>query len=627
VTISFDALGLLLAQEINTGGSLRYVEAVAITFLFLALFGWIGGRIATDIDRPWIQRFVVWGYLAKVFGSLARYWMVTGLYEAGDSYSYHFAGQGFATVWRSLNVPVSTSGGQGTAFTEVVTGFLYAIYRPTFLGGFLIFATLAFVGQLLFYTAFRRWFGPTKQRLYAIAVFFFPSLVFWPSSIGKDALMVCFLGIAAYGASRLLFTYKIFGSGLIIALGLVLAAGVRPHVAGMFAISLVLAVLLGKAPDKRRGIPKKPVILIGAVAGAALVLATFSTTFEVGIAADSTQGDIGDFLEDVSQQTAQGGSQIEGIAITTPSRLPIAIVTVLFRPLIHEGTNLQMLISALEGTALLFLVIWKFPQIWRNKGLLRRKAYMTMCCFYTGGFIIGFSAINNLGILARQRVQLIPLFLALVIGLGWPEEPEAEGPDDEDFGAKVPLPPRQPGYTVSRRAPGQMDAAATDSASPGESQAEEELSAPAEGTGMEPSEELISPHHEAPTVPVTATSVNDRSDDDSSTATAGEDTEPSEELISPHHEAPAVPVIAASENGRFNGEVADTARISELKNPEEKKKSGRHISREPSVRDRIRPLVVELRIADPEISIREIARRVEASPSTVRRVLLEEDLN
>ena len=39
--------------------------------------------------------------------------------------------------------------------------------------------------------------------------------------------------------------------------------------------------------------------------------------------------------------------------------------------------------------------------------------------FYMGGFIVAFSAINNLGILARQRVQLLPMFLALLVALTW----------------------------------------------------------------------------------------------------------------------------------------------------------------------------------------------------------------
>ena len=57
--------------------------------------------------------------------------------------------------------------------------------------------------------------------------------------------------------------------------------------------------------------------------------------------------------------------------------------------------------------------------MWRNKRMLREKPYLMMCFFYTGGFIIAFSAILNLGILARQRVQMLPMFLALLVALSW----------------------------------------------------------------------------------------------------------------------------------------------------------------------------------------------------------------
>jgi hypothetical protein len=38
---------------------------------------------------------------------------------------------------------------------------------------------------------------------------------------------------------------------------------------------------------------------------------------------------------------------------------------------------------------------------------------------YTIGFVVAFSAIFNLGILARQRVQVLPFLLAALVGLGW----------------------------------------------------------------------------------------------------------------------------------------------------------------------------------------------------------------
>ena len=420
----------VLAQEAATGGG---VDGFVLAILFLIAVGWVGGRLAGREERAWLPRIVTWAYAAKLVGAFARYYMVTVLYETGDSLRYHEVGSGFANVWRGFVVPVSTAGNPGTGMTEVITGFLYAPYTPSVLGGFIIFATISFAGQLLFYAAFRRWFDTDKKKLYAKAVLFLPSLVFWPSSIGKDALMVFFLGLTTYGASRLLQRYE-FSSLLFIVPGLALAAGIRSHVAGIMGLAIVLALLLGKTPRKLQGSPKRAIMLGLSVVGAAAVLAIFASSFSVSLEGGSGTQDPTAFLEDVSEQTAQGGSEITGGAVASPSQIPLATLTVLFRPLIHEGRSAQVLLSAMEGTTLLLITIWKLPTMWRNRRLLREKPVVLLAFFYTGGFIIGFSAILNLGILARQRVQVLPLFLALLVGLGWNEakdsdQPEAPRPD------------------------------------------------------------------------------------------------------------------------------------------------------------------------------------------------------
>jgi hypothetical protein len=401
-----------------TSGSNPGFEVVVFAIIFGVVFAWVGKAMVTKQDKKWLPGLVMWAFAAKMVGVVARWWMVAVLYGGGDSIRYHDAGVAFANIWRSLSIPVSTTGGEGTAFTEVATGLIYAPYTPSYLGGFVLFAVLSFIGQLLFYAAFRPWSQPERLKTYAYAVFFLPSLVFWPSSIGKDALMVLFLGIAAYGASRLLHGYT-FSSLLILGPGLYLAAQIRPHVAAILGLALMLALLLGSPPKKFERSPKRATVILFSIAGAALAVAAFASTFNVSVEGGSGTQDAGAFLEDVSEQTGQGGSEIEGAAVTSPARLPLAIITVLFRPLIHEGTSAQMLLCALEGTALLIFTIWKFPVMWRNKGLLRQKPYLLMCFFYTGGFIIAFSAFQNLGIMARQRVQVFPMLLALLVALTW----------------------------------------------------------------------------------------------------------------------------------------------------------------------------------------------------------------
>ena len=44
---------------------------------------------------------------------------------------------------------------------------------------------------------------------------------------------------------------------------------------------------------------------------------------------------------------------------------------------------------------------------------------MLLSLAFTGAFVIAFSSIFNLGILARQRSQVIPFLLVVIVGLGW----------------------------------------------------------------------------------------------------------------------------------------------------------------------------------------------------------------
>lgn len=462
------------------------VAVLALVFFFIT--GWLAKMMATKKDRSWLPGLVMWAFAAKMVGSLARFWMVTVLYGSGDSYRYHIFGVINSNVWRGFAVPESTAGGQGTAFTEVVTSFLYALYTPSFLGGFVIFAFLSFLGQLFFFAAFRPWFGQEKVKLYAYAVLFFPSLVFWPASIGKDALMVFGLGMATYGVSRLLRDYEI-GNIVFIGLGLFLAVSIRPHVAGIFGIAMVLGMLLGKAPRKMQGHPKRALMILTALAGAAVLVASFSTTFGVTVEGGGSTQDAGEFLADVNEQTGQGGSEIEGGGIASPAQLPLAIITVLFRPLLHEGRSAQVIVSALEGTAMLGLVVWKFPTIWRNKRLIRQKPLLMVCFFYTGGFVLAFSAILNLGILARQRVQVLPFFLALIVALAWNE------PKEEDETLEQPVDQRllrQPRPAVARTPTGKRLAG-----TPVERAAQPPRSGPA-GVQQRPARRPVSGRHQSP---------------------------------------------------------------------------------------------------------------------------------
>ncbi|MCY0541578.1 hypothetical protein OVW21_26490, partial [Klebsiella pneumoniae] len=88
------------------------------------------------------------------------------------------------------------------------------------------------------------------------------------------------------GASRLLRTYQ-FSSLLLIAPGIYFASQVRPHVAGMITIALVLAAIFGKPPLEYRSNPKRALMVGMAMLGVVFTLATFSADF--GVTVDQTR--------------------------------------------------------------------------------------------------------------------------------------------------------------------------------------------------------------------------------------------------------------------------------------------------------------------------------------------------
>ena len=74
-----------------------------------------------------------------------------------------------------------------------------------------------------------------------------------------------------------------------------------------------------------------------------------------------------------------------------------------------------MLVSALEGLVLIGLVIWRRRQIWNSLRNARRNRLIgfsiTFLVLYAT--MLGF-AIANLGIIARQRVLVLPMLLLLL---------------------------------------------------------------------------------------------------------------------------------------------------------------------------------------------------------------------
>lgn len=410
------------------GGLLGWVEArtMALLLVLTIPIALIARTFGRDGDREWIPKVVIAGYAAKIVASSARYWVLVELYGgSGDATGYHGSGVKNAPIWRSFELPPPTGlldYWTGTDFVDKLTGLLYVPHVPTMLGGFYIFATLAFFGQILFYATFRRSFSKAGLKWFAFLIFFYPNIAYWPSSIGKDALMLMFIGIASYGIVRLFEDYRPRWLPVLM-FGVAGAGIIRSHMALLIMLSLGAAIALGRRPKLKAANFRRLVSLAGMAlvlaAAVAFVIQDFGIDLSGGINQQLVEEELDPVFENVEEQTDKGGSSVEGSAIRSVADVPAAIIRVLFSPLPYEAHNFQALLSAVfEGAFLAGLFVWRMPAIIRNFRRKWREPYMTYALVFVVGFIFGHSAVLNLGLMTRQRSQVMGLLLVVLVEMG-----------------------------------------------------------------------------------------------------------------------------------------------------------------------------------------------------------------
>jgi hypothetical protein len=327
-----------------------------------------------------------------------------------DATTYHRYGVVLSQQYRRGDFDVVLGAGSAsTHFMKLVTGVVYTVTGPTRIGGFAVFATASFWGLYLVLRAFQIALPAGDAKRYALLIFFLPSMLFWPSSIGKEAWMTLALGLIAYGAARI-FTHQRRGY-LPLLLGLAAALTVRPHV----AVVVIAALFAGYLVRPRHrfaafggSFGKVVGVLVLAVIG---VIAAQQMQDALHLGSSSS---FNEALDVAQERTDEGGSSFAAARIHSPLDVPWAAVTVLFRPFPFEADNAQSMVSALEGLALIGLFAASARRLTRVPALALRSPYVAFAFVYSMIFVFAFSSFGNFGIITRQRVQLFPFVLVLL---------------------------------------------------------------------------------------------------------------------------------------------------------------------------------------------------------------------
>lgn len=408
------AYAVVVAWAANWASYSAWIAMVLLPLLFLVSGPMLVRAGRRDPDPRFLKLLVI-AFVLKALSTVARYLMAFIFYGGvADAAGYDANGARLAESYRLglFNADIGRNF-IGTGFMRVLTGVIYTITGQSIYMSFALLSWMGFWGLYFLYRAFRVALPDCDARRYALLVLFLPSMLFWPSSLGKEAWMTLGIGLAAYGSALLLSGDRRWPVPLL--LGFTATALVRPHITAALFVALVGAYLAGKSPKASTELTP----LVRTVASVVLLAGAYFTVHQaadfLGVS-DVNAGSVDAAIDDTAKSTNTGDSSFHSDKVRSPADFPRAAVTVLFRPFPFEASNAQMLIASAEGSLLILLFIRSAPRLRSLRQRLRRQPYLFLCLFYAGMFIYAFSNFSNFGILTRERVQVMPfvlVFLAL----------------------------------------------------------------------------------------------------------------------------------------------------------------------------------------------------------------------
>jgi hypothetical protein len=408
--IVFFVIGLMFAAS-NYDAMVSMFLGVGLVAISLPA---LSRQATRENDSRLFWLLVIALMLKLVVGAVVQLYVINEAYGGvADSNAYYRDGWILARRFRELNFDTGFTTLIGTNFANLLTGIVLSVIGSAKTGAFMFFSWMGFWGLFLFYRAFVIAVPEGRSRSYARLVFFLPTLLFWPSAIGKDAWMVLAVGIGTFGCARIL-TGHILRGLVITGIGMWMTAMVRPYIGAMLGLGLAVAYIMRRPrEDLRELAPVAKAIALIVLVGVALIVVGRSERFlqDRGF---QNPTDINSSQRTLQARTYTGGSSFVPSLLTSPRRAPAAIVTVVFRPILTDAETSQEFIAGLEGTLMLLFVIARSRWIIAALRSVRRQPFVVLAIVYTGLFVLGFSSIANFGILVRQRSSMLPLLLVVL---------------------------------------------------------------------------------------------------------------------------------------------------------------------------------------------------------------------
>ena len=278
----------------------------------------------------------------------------------------------------------------------------------------------AMLGILLIVAAIYDLAGPRAARVAAWVFALEPASILYNGILHREPMLVLASGLVIFGGAKMWTKLELRGA-LLMALGCLIAAGIRPY-AAWFMIAggtlLILHAAIRQVGSRMRSLPIIYAVVIGVAAAMPWVLHTTSDERLERVLQNSQ-----DANTDPSAQRGVASSNnlaLERVDFSTRegviTNLPIRIRDVILRPYPWQLQNTSQRLGAIGTLVALIALFLLFRYIRRNRGQVIAVAapFIYPVVFLTFAYAL---SVGNAGTGFRYRTHLVLLGLAVLVVL------------------------------------------------------------------------------------------------------------------------------------------------------------------------------------------------------------------
>jgi hypothetical protein len=389
-------------------------------------------------------KYFVKGLVAKLIGGIGLAFVYTFYYPGGDTLQYFYDSLAFQKLmfvdfdsfiyvfFRKADISNFLYFNSETGFPAYCRDpkawfvvkccvFIVGVGMHSYLATTIIFATLSFFGIWKLYLVFVNEF-PNLQKELAISFLFIPSVFFWGSGLLKDTFTLSALGYIVWCLYNFLVLKKdILKSIIIIVLATIVILSIKPYIlVGLLPAIIVWLIKRGMSRIKGAVLKAAAVpllIICGFGIGYLFMVALGESLHEYKLDSilDKAVVNQRDLKSDYHKGNAFDIGEFDASVGSVLSKLPIAIFSAIFRPMIIETNNLVMFISGIENLLILIFTIRVLIRV-KVFGLFRYIFKNELLAFsFVFAILFAFSvglSTSNFGSLVRYKIPCIPFFVA-----------------------------------------------------------------------------------------------------------------------------------------------------------------------------------------------------------------------